>query len=830
MSENKNRWRFRIPFGSSASAEEEENAGLLETFQAPESLKSPLPEDEAPKQTISEETEAFAEAEQVEIVEENETVETVEEIEEIEEIEVPEAPEKAEEFLVADEAAVAEGGEIEKTAKEYYNQHHSQNIEKKIRDLHERALNGFANAEAETVTEAPTIEIDTVGVPHAEPPVDIVDSGELTELSAEAEQEDEVTQTSEKESSASSTNVGETKSYDMSQLISVLKGSDPRKKVYLDGDEDNEDEDEEEPLGMPEPELYDDTNEYPHHFEYTDRLQASSLFASFRKSAVLASASVVLTLITFLACLWVELGHGAGLPFASMMQPGRFGRVYAMVSLQTLALCVLWNLDGLVRGFSKLAPKRSAPEAVATLTTLVCALHTIYTAAFAYESTAYRTYCFIGCFSLLILSLNTFVKAYTRFKAFALVLAKKPKFAAKSLDHLAEEFTAFSKYLSEDSEVLAVTKTDSVSDFVKRTYTVPKATASVGAYQYVLLALAALAALAAAFVFKRPVYEAVCGGVSVFLLASPIGMLVATAFPYFTASVKASAMRSTILGEAACDAYDDTAVLSFDDTVVFPPKAVKVSNIKTYNEHRIDKIIVYMTHIFQKVGGPLSYVFASSLDQRPEELDVMVLETSADGMHLKVGEDDVLVGTGKYLRLFGIDAPVDAADETEMRSLTSILYLVCGGKPAAKFYIRYALNRKFEPILRGLYDAGICCGVRTFDPGVDDQLIEGNLKNTNYPIHAVRKDSKEIERIESSVSDSVLSVSSVHNYLKTFLLVDRLSSLYKTNTILTTIGSLIGLVLAVFALVNGSTISLGMMLMYQLFWLLPPVLLSLLGK
>lgn len=818
MSENKNRWHFRIPFGSSVSADEDENGGLLEKFEAPEPLKSPLPEDEEPKQMTSEEAESFAASEKTE---------TIREAEEVEENEAP----QEEELLEAGQAVVAEGGEIEKTAKEYYNQHHSQNIEDKIRDLHERALNGFANEEADAVTEAPTIEIDTVGMPHEEPPVDIVGSGEVTELPVEAEQEDETVQTSENEPSASSsTNVSETKSYDMSQLISVLKGSDPRKKVYLDGDEENEDEDAEEAFEMAEPELYDDTNEYPHHFEYTDRLQANTLFASFRKSAVLASVSVVLTLITFLACLWVELGHGAGLPFASMLQPGRFGRVYAMVSLQALALCVLWNLDGLVRGFSKLAPKRSAPEAVAVLTTLVCALHTIYTAAFAYESTAYRTYCFIGCFSLLILSLNTFVKAYTRFKAFAMVLAKKPKFAAKSLDHLAEEFTAFSKYLSEDSEVLAVTKTDSVSDFVKRTYTVPKATASVGAYQYVLLVIAVLAALASAFLLKRPVYESVCGGVSVFLLASPVGMLVATAFPYFTASIKASAMRSTILGEAACDAYDDTAVLSFDDTVVFPPKAVKVSNIKTYNEHRIDKIIVYMTHIFEKVGGPLSYVFASSLDQRPEELDVMVLETSADGMHLKVGEDDVLVGTGKYLRLFGIDAPVDATDETEMRSLTSILYLVCGGQPAAKFYIRYALNRKFEPILRGLYDAGICCGVRTFDPGVDDQLIEGNLKNTNYPIHAVRKDPKEIGRIENSVSDSVLSVSSVHSYLKTFLLVDRLSSLYKTNTVLTTIGSLIGLVLAVFALVNGSPISLGMMLMYQLFWLLPPVLLSLFGK
>ena len=64
-------------------------------------------------------------------------------------------------------------------------------------------------------------------------------------------------------------------------------------------------------------------------------------------------------------------------------------------------------------------------------------------------------------------------------------------------------------------------------------------------------------------------------------------------------------MHSAILGEAAGDAFDNAAVLSFDDTEVFPPKAVKITNIKTYNDHRIDKIVVYMTAIFNKIGGPL---------------------------------------------------------------------------------------------------------------------------------------------------------------------------------------------------------------------------------
>lgn len=797
MSENNTKKkRLRHLFGDRYDSFEEDNSGLLEQFE--ERRTAPSDESEPMKPASEEPQSDTPEAVDEIDAPENEGSEETEASENVHEVEAPQT----------ESVEVSTGVEIEKTAKEYYNEHHSQSIEDKIRDLHERALEGFD--EADTDAESSADEAQEVSD----------ESVDITTLSAdEPSEEDRAAVTS-----------GETKSYDMSQLISVLKGESTGIRPHS-SDEDDEDGEDEDDAFEPAVEPTDDTNEYPHRFEYTDRLQGNNLFASFRKSAVLASFSVVLTLLTFLVCLWLELGHAAGLPFASMMSAGRFGRVYAMVSLQTLALCVLWNLDGLVRGFSKLSPRRSAPEAVAAVTTLVCVLHTVYTAAFAYESASYRTYCFVGCFALLILSVNTFVKAYTRFKAFAMVLAKKPKYAAKSMDHLAEEFTAFSKYLSEDSEVLAVTKTDSVSDFVKRTYTVPKASASAAAFTYTVLALSAVAALIGILVFQMPGYEAVSGAVSVFLFAAPIGMLVSTALPYFAASIKATALRSTILGEAACDTYDNTAVLSFDDTVAFPPKAVKVSNIKTYNDHRIDKIVVYMTRVFEKVGGPLSYVFASSLEEKAsEELSVMVLETAADGMHLKVGDDDVLVGNGKYLRLFDVEAPTEASDESEMRSLTSILYLVINGTPAAKFYIRYALNRKFEPILRGMYDAGICCGVRTFDPGVDDQLIEGSLKSSNYPIHAVRKDAKEIDRVESTLSDSILSLSSAHNYLRTFLLVDRLSGLYKTNTVLAVIGSLVGLAFALFAFFSGSALSVGAMLLYQLFWLIPPVLLSLFGK
>lgn len=65
-----------------------------------------------------------------------------------------------------------------------------------------------------------------------------------------------------------------------------------------------------------------------------------------------------------------------------------------------------------------------------------------------------------------------------------------------------------------------------------------------------MLAVSVLSALIGLFVLKKPVYDAVTGGVMIFLFSAPIGMLISTALPYFVASVKAAAMHSAILGEA----------------------------------------------------------------------------------------------------------------------------------------------------------------------------------------------------------------------------------------------------------------------------------------
>lgn len=747
--------------------------------------------------------------------------------------------------IADNESSENDSGDIEHDAKNYFNNTYQNSIDDRIKSIRENALNTYAKDDDETEGVDDSVSSDS-----GDEDVKLADFDEASDKSEELPDEDNVgvenaddavDETPDADYENANEQDSSSHSYDMTQLLRILKKND---------DSDDYDEDDDETAGkksrkkkrktdvtdesdIVENDLLveDEPNEYHHDFEYNDSLQSADLFKSFRKSALVSSISVILTLVFSLLCLWIESGHGAGLPFAEKMRPEYFGRVYAMVSLQMLTFCVMFNLDGFARGIRKLSLRKAAPEAVAVISVCVCIVHTVYTAITSYNSINYKTFCFAGCFITLLLSLNTFVKAYTRFKSFTMVLSKKPKLTTVKLDALSEENAVFAKYLSEESDILSVSKAENISSFAKNSYTVPKAVSGCNVLVYLVLILSIVAAVAKLVLFNSGVYEAVTNGVAVFMFSAPVTFLLAVSLPYFITSTRVAKLRNSIIGEAACDTFENAGVISFDDTEVFPPKTVKVTSIKTYNDNRIDKVIVYMAKIFEKLGGPLSHVFSSSVQGGVGDTSgVMVLESSKEGVHLTVDDEDILVGNGNYLRLFDIDVPVDESDESETRSLTSIIYLVSGGQLAAKFYIKYMLNRKFETVLNGLYDAGVCCGVRTNDPGVDNRLIEANLKSANYPISVIHKPVKDIGRTEERSDGALIGLSSIHNYLRSFIMLDKLRGTYRTNTVFSILGTVVGLAVSMVLVFMGIEIKMWTLILFYIFWMIPQFLLSFFRK
>ncbi len=568
--------------------------------------------------------------------------------------------------------------------------------------------------------------------------------------------------------------------------------------------------------------------------EYNDRADEPEILSGLRKNAIFSALSVILTLVVTVICAYFELASGTKLAHPAIFEAGKFGVTYAMCMLQLLFITVIFNLDGIKRAFRGLRPKKPSAEGYCAAAVIVCTLHSILSAILVANRPELRSFCSAGCLAVLLLSVNSFVKAYTSLTAFCYAASKSPKLSSVALDREAGEAKAFEKYLNDDKDatLFTVGKSDFVKGFFKKCMTVPRASKNTVKMIAAVVILAIVSGVALGFI--KGAYAGVCAFTTICLASLPVNALIATALPFFTASARVKRYQTAFIGEAACDAYETTAIISFDDTEVFPQKSVKVSSIRTYGDNRIDKVILYMARIFDKVEGPLSYVFANSVQSLDDkDVTVQITEHFSDGISARIDAKEVLVGTESFMKLYDIETPEDNIDESFKRSLGSIMYMSVDGKLAAKFYIKYTIARSFEGLLHSFYDAGICVGVKTLDPCITNEIVCGNLKGSNYPVSVIKKHKEKDENggIADETDGAIISLSSVHNFLHGFIKLDNLRNVYRSNTVISTIAMVTGVIASLVLNVTGIfPISACSLILFQLVWCLPTVVFSFLSK
>lgn len=704
--------------------------------------------------------------------------------------------------------------DIEESAKEYYNATHADNIQDKVRRLQELANDGFADDEVpeselfsyEDNEDTQSSKNDSKRKKKRRGYVSNDDMALLAE-------KEEVSNT-EKALDDSNADAASEVEDEESSLFKLIGGEDTNSEEYLKKYED----------------LYASEDV---EIEYTSREQEGSVLAALRKSAMSRFASVFITLIATVICAYFEIAAVTALPSPSLLKAGRFGVTYSMLMLQIMFVCIIFNLDGVKRAFKGLNPYNASFEAFSAVTIVACTLHSVSSVLLAGKDMSLRSYCSIGCLSLFMLSLNSFFKAQTTLRAFCVAASKKPKLSCKTLDRNSDEAEAFEQYLDTDSEIVTVLKSDFVEGFFKKIKRIPNAAGCSFKRICVFASISAVIGIIAGII-KGNAYAGISAFATAILTSLPVNSLLVTAFPFFKMSAKASDTQTAFLGEAVCDVYDDMNVISFDDTEVFPPKGVKVSSIKMYENHRIDKVILYMAKIFEKVRGPLSYVFENSVHDADENMgEAQIIGFYKGGIKAEIDGKTVLVGRDDFMLINELVPIEDNIDEGFKDSLGSIMYMAVDGTLAAKLYIKYSINNEFENILRSFYDAGICVAVKTLDPCVTTELVEAFLEGENYPFAVINKGGDGIPEssVEEKTNSAVISLSGIHSFLKGFIMADKLRNIYRINSAFGLASAVVGILFGALSITGfAGEVGTAFMLVYQLIWCLPSLLISSFSK
>ena len=566
------------------------------------------------------------------------------------------------------------------------------------------------------------------------------------------------------------------------------------------------------------------------HAEYVSAAQNREIFAEYKKKYSGMLFRFLGALFFFILLFFFENDRLLGISMPAIFDREQYPLVYTLFDLQLVVLAGSMVWRGIRTGIRAIFRGRPVPESITGFLFLACIIYTVVIAALC-PMHGLQLYNFPIGLAVLFELCYEFMNLRREIMSFKIVSSKKLKYAVDAIapkDGEAER-KMFAEYISDDPALFRIKRTAFVESFFARTETYPRTQRILRAILPAVL-LMVLAFFAAKFILSGSIYEALTVSYITMLLTLPSCAFIAFSYPMYLASGFAYEKESAMIGEASLGEYADASVVSFDDKEVFPARGVRVRNVKVYGENRIDHVIYAAASVFHVVGGPLAEVFETATGELGYAENVKLTRLDRDGIEARVDGGTVLIGRAPFINRYGYAVALNESEKSmEETGDASILYIAYDNNVAAKLYIQYSVEPDFEIVLKQLYRQGVCVGIKTSDPNIDDHLLSCKIKMSKYPVKIIKcAEPKETAIIVDRLSSGIVSKSGAKALLQTLAICDRVLSASRTNNVLSVVSILLGMAAMAFCIVSGMAITLAPLwiALYQLFWIIPVIAIS----
>lgn len=608
--------------------------------------------------------------------------------------------------------------------------------------------------------------------------------------------------------------------FGMDEELEQTLGKESADKLRSEIGEDTDDEEKEVKKPEPEPEPIK---------EFVSPSEIKSILESYKteygRSALKLFALIAVAILLF---FYENIGiFGGSLPDALKVE--YYPIVHIMLGLQMLFVGFAVLYKDVISGVKTLIKRKPTPDSYLPVMLAASVVYSVC-ACFFPAGTSTVSFHFPIAMALLFHVIGKRLDLRREIMTFRVISSKRNKFALEKLDIIDAELEtkAFDKFLPKQPDIFRINKTSFIDGYFRRT----KAYSSI---KEVLVGFipasiaAAVIGIIVGFIATKSMTEAVMIGYASFAFATPAVMFLAFSLPSFRASKVTYDNGSAIVGESALDEYTSASSISFDDREVFPTAGVKLKSVKVFGSGRLDNVIYYMASVYSFIGGPLSDVLNVATADLGRSESVELLGIDADGVEAVVDGHRIYVGKAEYLRHNGYLPITDSEDEEIEGGDICIIFLVCDDEVVGKLYVRYRIDPEFQNTLKSLYRSGICVGIKTVDPNINDEMLGTRIKLTKYPVRVLKYDDISDRSRGSDRTDSgIVSKKSVKALLNAFTLCDKTKHVTKTNLIICALAVLIGVVITACIAFIGSIGAVGSVYvaLFQLFWLIPVYLIS----
>ena len=567
-------------------------------------------------------------------------------------------------------------------------------------------------------------------------------------------------------------------------------------------------------------------------FEYREAAQTKEILRNYKKVyhniLIRFGACFLLLILTF---LYENIGlFGGTLP--SPVHPDVYPVIHIMINLQFLVLASALIYKSLYEGMIAMVKFKPIPESV-TFVILVFTLAYHIILCFINIGSGVRLFNFPVVVCIFLTLIHEFMNLKRELYGFNIIASKRVKYAAVQINpNKAElESETFYEFLPQNPLLLKIKKTPFIDGFYKRMSGYPKSKKILNVIIPIII-LVTLIFFGIAYFLKpgNELYVSIQISYMMMIISTPFSLFITYSYPFYKASKEAYENDSAIIGDISLDEYSSASAISFDDKDVFPSYSVKIKSMKVYGNNRIDQVIYHASSLFNLIGGPLSDVFEVATVDLGHSDKVEIIEVADDGIEAVVNDARIFVGKASYLRRNEFE-PVNPGEDggLENGGDLSVMYMVCNNDVAAKMYIQYVIDPDFELIIRQLYKSGMCIGIKTFDPNINDSMLSGRIRLNKYPVKIIRCRGLEDQiETENHFESGIVSKSSPKSLLQTLTLCDKVLQTIKANLVIKIVVMMISIIImaALLILDMSGEVNSFYITLYQLFWSIPMVIIA----
>lgn len=572
-----------------------------------------------------------------------------------------------------------------------------------------------------------------------------------------------------------------------------------------------------------------DINKNNGEYEYTDRAQNNEVNRLMRRGIRHAFRRLIAAILITLGIVYLELATKGGAGYSIYLSQGRYGILYILADLQVLFFLGMVLMPYLGKGAKGLFTFNLTADSVFFFSFVASSCYCLVRVFMSPSDPELHLFNLTAAMCGICSALIHYLTAKKDYACFKVIASARSKYAAAQLSGASRESDEFYSYLLEDSDIYTVRKTKFISGFFARLKKRPK---SEDLFNFLLpfVMVAAIAALAVKAILGADMLDAVNSAMFTLAVGLPLSAFFIIAMPLCTANRRANRSSSCFIGPAVAEEYADASVISFADTEVYPSHLVKITSFRTYGDFRIDRVLIELSRIFNYVGGPLEKVLASTITEPVEPAQyIRLLESASDGLRVVLDGKEYFIGKRSYMRRYRFEAPKDEIDDMYENSVGSVMFVSVGDHLAVKLYIKYSINPLFDELLRDMNKSGLCVGIKTLDPNINNDLLANGIKYKKCPIAILKAGNPEdMTRVSKEIDSGIVTNSGLHNFLRIFALCDKTRHIIKSNAMICVIGTVLSLAAAGFMLFVGDTSNIPSVytVLFQLVWVLPVWLLS----